>query len=159
MRERWKQFEKVYPFDYVFLDEQLDKFYQSDRQLLNVLSIFAAIAVCIACMGLFGLSMFTTRQRTKEIGIRKVLGASIPGVTALLSKDFIKLVLLAAIVAFPLAWLLMNKWLENFAYRVEISWWVFAVAGIGTLLIALITVSSQAIKAAWTNPVKSLRTE
>lgn len=157
--ERWKQFENVHPFDYVFLDEQLDKFYRSDKQLLNVLSIFAVIAICIACMGLFGLSMFTTRQRTKEIGIRKVLGASVPGVTALLSKDFIKLVFLAAVIAFPVAWLLMNKWLEDFAYRVEISWWVFAIAGIGTLLIALITVSFQAIKAAWANPVKSLRTE
>jgi len=159
IQERWKQFENVYPFDYFFLDEQLDKFYKSDTQLLSVLGIFAVIAICIACMGLFGLSMFTTRQRTKEIGIRKVLGASIPGVTVLLSKDFIKLVLLAAIIAFPIAWLLMNEWLEDFAYRVEITWWMFAVAGIGTLLIALITVSFQAIKAALTNPVKSLRTE
>lgn len=159
IQERWKQFENVYPFDYFFMDEQIEKFYKSDTQLLNVLSIFAVIAISIACMGLFGLSMFTTRQRTKEIGIRKVLGASIPGVTALLSKDFIKLVLLAAIIAFPISWVLMNKWLEDFAYRVEISWWVFAVAGIGTLMIALITVSFQAIKAAWVNPVKSLRTE
>ncbi|HET6769571.1 MAG TPA: ABC transporter permease [Chitinophagaceae bacterium] len=159
IQERWKQFENVYPFDYFFMDEQINDFYKSDTQLLNVLSIFAVFAICIACMGLFGLSMFTTRQRTKEIGIRKVLGASIPGVTALLSKDFIKLVLLAAVIAFPIGWVLMTKWLEDFAYRVEISWWVFAVAGIGTLMIAIITVSFQAIKAAWVNPVKSLRTE
>jgi putative ABC transport system permease protein len=110
-------------------------------------------------MGLFGLSIYTTRQRTKEIGIRKVLGASVVGVTALLSKDFLKLVLLAAIVAFPIGWLLMNMWLEDFAYRVKISWWVFVLAGITALLIALITISFQAIKAAIANPIKSLRTE
>jgi putative ABC transport system permease protein len=159
IQETWKQFENIYPFDYFFLDEQLNNFYKSDNRLLNVLSIFAIIAICIACMGLFGLSIYTTRQRTKEIGIRKVLGASIPGVTALLSKDFIKLVLLAAVIAFPVGWLLMNKWLEDFAYRVEISWWVFVVAGVATLLIAFITVSFQAIRAAVANPVKSLRTE
>ena len=159
IQETWKQFENIYPFDYFFLDEQLNNFYKSDNRLLNVLSIFAVIAICIACMGLFGLSMYTTRQRTKEIGIRKVLGASIPGVAALLSKDFIKLVFLAAIIAFPIAWLLMNKWLEDYAYRVKISWWMFIVAAIAVLLIALITISFQAIKAALTNPVKSLRTE
>jgi putative ABC transport system permease protein len=124
-----------------------------------VLSLFAVIAICIACLGLFGLSMYATRQRTKEIGIRKVLGASVTGVTALLSKDFLQLVFLAILIAFPIAWLLMNKWLEDFAYRITISWWMFVVAGIVTVLIALITVSFQAIKAAVTNPVKSLRTE
>ena len=159
IQNTWKQLEPVHPFDYSFLDEQLDKFYKSDSQLLNVLSIFAAIAICIACMGLFGLSMYTTRQRTKEIGIRKVLGASVSGVTVLLSKDFLKLVFLASIIAFPVAWLLVNKWLQDFAYRVKISWWVFVLAGIIALLIALVTVSFQAIKAAIANPVKSLRTE
>ena len=103
--------------------------------------------------------MYATRQRTKEIGIRKVLGASVTGVTALLSKDFLQLVFLAILIAFPIAWLLMNKWLEDFAYRITISWWMFVVAGIATVLIALITVSFQAIKAALANPVKSLRTE
>ncbi|MEP6514455.1 MAG: FtsX-like permease family protein, partial [Parafilimonas sp.] len=159
IQETWKQFENIYPFDYFFMDEQLNNFYKSDNRLLNVLSIFAVIAICIACMGLFGLSIYTTRQRTKEIGIRKVLGASIAGVAVLLSKDFIKLVFLAAVVAFPVAWVLMNKWLEDFAYRVKINWWMFIVAGIGALLIALITVSFQAIKTAIANPVKSLRTE
>ncbi len=159
IQDTWKQFEAVYPCDYFFLDEQLNKFYKSDKRLLNVLSIFSVIAICIACMGLFGLSMYTTRQRTKEIGIRKVLGSSVAGVIALLSKDFLKLVFLAAIIAFPVAWLLMNKWLEDFAYRVKISWWVFALAGMIALLIALITVSFQAIKTAIANPVKSLRTE
>jgi putative ABC transport system permease protein len=159
IQQTWKQFDNIYPVDYFFLDEQLNNFYKSDNRLLNVLSIFGGIAICIACMGLFGLSMYTARQRTKEIGIRKVLGASIPGVAALLSKDFIKLVFLAAIIAFPIAWWLMNKWLEDFAYRVHISWWVFVVAGIAALLIALITISFQAIRTAIANPVKSLRTE
>ncbi|HMK18506.1 MAG TPA: ABC transporter permease [Chitinophagaceae bacterium] len=159
IQETWKQLETTYPYDYFFLDEQLNKFYKSDIRLLNVLSLFAVIAICIACLGLFGLSMYATRQRTKEIGIRKVLGASVTGVTALLSKDFLQLVFLAILIAFPIAWLLMNKWLEDFAYRITISWWMFVVAGIVTVLIALITVSFQAIKAAVTNPVKSLRTE
>ena len=159
IQKTWKQFETTYPCDYFFLDEQLNKFYKSDKRLLNVLSIFSVIAICIACMGLFGLSIYTTRQRTKEIGIRKVLGASVVGVTALLSKDFLKLVFLASIIAFPIAWLLMNKWLQDFAYRVKISWWVFILAGIIALLIALITISFQSIKAAIANPVKSLRTE
>jgi putative ABC transport system permease protein len=159
IQKTWKQLEPVYPCDYFFLDEQLNKFYKSDKRLLNVLSIFSVIAICIACMGLFGLSMYTTRQRTKEIGIRKVLGASVVGVTALLSKDFLKLVFLASIIAFPIAWLLMNKWLQDFAYRVKISWWVFILAGIIALLIALITISFQSIRAAIANPIKSLRTE
>ena len=124
-----------------------------------MISLFAVIAICIACLGLFGLSMYATRQRIKEIGIRKVLGASVTGVTALLSKDFLQLVFLAVLIAFPIAWLLMNKWLEDFAYRITISWWMFVIAGIATVLIALITVSFQAIKAAVANPVKSLRTE
>jgi putative ABC transport system permease protein len=159
IQETWKQLETTYPYDYFFLDEQLNKFYKSDIRLLNVISLFAIIAICIACMGLFGLSMYTTQQRRKEIGIRKVLGASVTGVTALLSKDFLQLVFLAVLIAFPIAWLLMNKWLEDFAYRITISWWMFVVAGIATVLIALITVSFQAIKAAISNPVKSLRTE
>ena len=158
-QQKWKQFEKVYPFDYFFLDERLNKFYVSDRQLLNVLTLFSVIAICIACMGLFGLSIYSTRQRAKEIGIRKVLGASITGITILFSKDFIIMILMAAVIAFPVAWLLINKWLEDFAYRVEISWWMFAIAGIAVLLIALVTVSFQAIRAAIANPVKSLRTE
>jgi putative ABC transport system permease protein len=159
IQQTWKQLETTYPYDYFFLDEQLNKFYKSDKKLLNVLSIFAVIAICIACMGLFGLSMYTTQQRKKEIGIRKVLGASVTGVTALLSKDFLKLVFLAVIIAFPIAWLLMNKWLEDFAYRIAINWWMFIIAGIATVMIALITISFQAIKAALANPVKSLRTE
>ena len=113
----------------------------------------------MACLGLFGLSAFSAEQRTREIGIRKVLGASVTNVAALLSKDFIKLVLIAIVIASPLAWYAMNKWLEGFAYKITISWWMFLIAGLVAVLIALVTVSFQAIKAAVANPVKSLRTE
>lgn len=117
------------------------------------------LAIVIACLGLFGLATFLAEQRTKEIGIRKVLGATVNNVLTLLSKDFLKLVLIAFVVAAPVAWWGMNKWLQDFTYRTDISWWVFALAGVAALLIALITVSFQAIKAALANPVKSLRTE
>jgi putative ABC transport system permease protein len=116
-------------------------------------------AIFIACLGLFGLVTYAAEQRTKEIGIRKVLGAKVGGIVTMLSKDFARLVLIAALVAFPVAWWAMNKWLQSFAYRITISWWVFVVAGITAIAIALITVSFQSIKAAIANPVKSLRTE
>jgi len=159
MQKTWKQFTNEYPFDYFFLDEQLNHFYSSDERLLYVLNIFAALAIFIACIGLFGLSIYTARQRTKEIGIRKVLGASVTQLTMLLSEEFILLVIIAIIIATPLAWLLTNKWLEDFAYRINISGWIFFIAGMIAILIALATVSVQAIKAAIANPVKSLRTE
>ena len=159
MQKTWKQFTNEYPFDYFFLDEQLNHFYSSDERLLYVLNIFAALAIFIACIGLFGLSIYTARQRTKEIGIRKVLGASVTQLTMLLSEEFILLVVIAIIIATPLAWLLTNKWLEDFAYRINISGWIFFIAGMIAILIALATVSVQAIKAAIANPVKSLRTE
>ena len=117
------------------------------------------ITIFISCMGLFGLAMFMAQTRTKEIGIRKVLGASVPEITVMLSSDFAKLVVLSILIASPIAWYLMNRWLQDFAYRTDISWWVFCIAGITALVIALVTVSSQAIKAAIVNPVKSLRTE
>jgi putative ABC transport system permease protein len=159
MRSQWKQFSAEYPFDYFFLDEQLNRFYQSDSRLLHVLNIFAGLAIFIACIGLFGLSIYTAKQRTKEIGIRKVLGASVSQVALLLSKDFIILVAVAILVASPVAWWAANKWLQDFAYRIHISGWIFLIAGISAILIALLTVSFQAIKAAVANPVKSLRTE
>jgi len=159
MQKTWKQFTNEYPFDYFFLDEQLNHFYSSDERLLYVLNIFAALAIFIACIGLFGLSIYTARQRTKEMGIRKVLGASVTQLTMLLSEEFILLVVIAIIIATPLAWLLTNKWLEDFAYRINISGWIFFIAGMIAILIALATVSVQAIKAAIANPVKSLRTE
>ena len=122
-------------------------------------AIFAGFAIFIACLGLLGLSLFATAQRTKEIGVRKVLGASVINIVALLSKDFIKLVVIAFVIASPVAWFIMHNWLRDFAYRIEISWWIFLGAGLLAVLIALGTISFQAVKAAIANPVKSLRTE
>ncbi|RFN60287.1 ABC transporter permease [Marixanthomonas ophiurae] len=146
-------------FDYQFLDTHVASLYTSEEKTAETATAFSLLAIFIACLGLFGLAAFTAEARTKEIGIRKVLGASISGVTGLLTKDFLKLVLIAFVIAAPVAYWLMNKWLLDFAYRTEINWWVFAVAGILAVCIALITVSFQAIKAAIANPVKSLRTE
>lgn len=155
----WDQNVKARPFRYHFLDETYAKLYQSEMNFKKIFFYITFIAIFIACLGLYGLSSFITEQRTKEIGIRKVLGASISGIVGMLSKDFVKLVMVAAIIAFPLAWFAMNKWLQDFVYRVSIGWWVFVAAAFIALLIALITISSQAIKAAIANPVKSLRTE
>ncbi|HTB25997.1 MAG TPA: ABC transporter permease [Puia sp.] len=147
------------PFEYTFLDEQVQKQYESDISMSRIINAFTLIAICISCLGLFGLAAFSAEQRNKEIGIRKVLGASVSGIVELLSKDFLKLVLIAFLIAIPIAWWAMNKWLQGFAFRTQISWWMFAIAGFATVLIALFTVSSQAIKAALSNPVKSLRSE
>jgi putative ABC transport system permease protein len=133
--------------------------YKSDIKTSRLILIFSLIAVIICALGLFGLAAFTAEQRTKEIGIRKVLGASVQQITSLLSKDFIVLVTIAIVIASPLAWWAMNKWLQDFAYRINIGWWIFVMAGGIAILIALITVSFQSIKAAVANPVKSLRTE
>jgi putative ABC transport system permease protein len=133
--------------------------YDSELRLGKLLNIFATVAILLAVLGLFGLSAYAIQQRVKEIGIRKILGASVPNLVTLLSKDFLKLVAIASVIAFPIAWLVMNKWLEDFAYRVNIPWWIFLFAGLITVIIALLTVSFQAIKAAFVNPVKNLRTE
>jgi putative ABC transport system permease protein len=146
-------------FDFYFLDDYFNRQYKDDRLFSKVFAIFAGFAIFVACLGLFGLAMFSTVQRTKEIGVRKVLGASVPNILVLISKDFIKLVLIASIIAFPLAWWSMTKWLEDFSFRIGIAWWVFAAAAVLALAIALITVSAQALKAAMSSPVKSLRTE
>jgi putative ABC transport system permease protein len=146
-------------FEYHFLDEQLAIFYQEDLRRQKILIWAAIAAIFIACMGLFGLATYSAELRVKEIGVRKVLGASVTGITTLLSKDFIKLVLVSIVVASPVAWLLMNRWLQEFAYRITIGWWVFVVSGFAAVFIALSTVSFQAIRAAIANPVKSLRTE
>ncbi|MES1218363.1 MAG: ABC transporter permease [Bacteroidota bacterium] len=159
IQKEWKQLNNEYPFDYFFMDEQMNHFYKSDLRMMYILNIFAILAIVIACMGLFGLSIYTAQLRTKEIGIRKVLGASVSGITILLSKDFLKLVLIASLISFPLAWWAMNSWLQDFAYRITISGWVFIIAALTAVFIAIITVSFQAIKAAMANPVKSLRTE
>ncbi|GAB4047278.1 ABC transporter permease [Spirosoma litoris] len=145
--------------DYFFLDEFYGHQYQSDKQYGLLFSIFSALAIFIACLGLFGLATFSAEQRTKEIGVRKVLGASVASIVALLSKDFLKLVIVAIVLASPLAWWAMTKWLSDFAYKIDIEWWVFALAGLLAVGIALLTVSFQSIKAALMNPVKSLRSE
>ena len=148
-----------YPFDYIFVDDEFDKLFKSEVLIGKLSRIFALLAIVITCLGLFGLAAYTAERRTKEIGVRKVLGASVTGIAGLLSKEFLKLVILSSLISFPLAWLLMYNWLQNFAYRVQINWWVFIVAAVLAIFIALFTISFQAIKAALSNPVKSLRTE
>jgi ABC-type antimicrobial peptide transport system permease subunit len=154
-----KELNPQYPFTYNFLDEDLANLYQAEKRIGSLFNVFAALAIFISCLGLYGLSAFVAERRTKEMSVRKVLGASTVGLVRLLSKDFLKLVLLAFLIATPLAWYLMNRWLEGFAYHIDLSWWTFALAGMLALLIALFTVSYQAIKAAIANPVKSLRNE
>jgi putative ABC transport system permease protein len=147
------------PFKYSFMDADFSKTYQAEQKMGGLSITFSILAILIACLGLFGLITYAAEQRTKEIGIRKVLGASVSNVWAMLSKDFLKLVLIAALISFPLSWWAMNKWLQEFAFRIHVSWWIFLVAGVIAILIALITVSFKAIKAAMANPVESLRSE
>ncbi|MBE7170630.1 MAG: ABC transporter permease [Williamsia sp.] len=155
----WHRLNKNEPFEWSFLDEDFQKNYEAGNRLASIVSYFTIIAILISCMGLFGLSLFSTEQRTKEIGIRKVLGATAVNIVALLSKDFVKLVLIAIVIALPLAWMAMQKWLQDFAYRIPIDWVILTVTAGIALAIALITVSFQALRAAFSNPVKSLRTE
>ncbi len=155
----WKQYNPGFDFEYTFLDDDYANLYKSDQRTGTLFNIFSAIAILISCLGLFGLATYTAQIMTKEIGIRKVLGASVSSIVTLVSKDFFMLILLAIIIASPLAYFAAQKWLENFAYRINISWWMFALAGSLAIVIALITISFQAIKAAVANPVKSLRTE
>ncbi|GAB3641520.1 ABC transporter permease [Spirosoma arcticum] len=154
-----RQMNPKFPFQYSFVDADYEKLYRSETVIGTLASVFACLAIFIACLGLFGLAAFTAEQRTKEIGVRKVLGASVAGIVTLLSRDFLKLVLIAIVVATPMAWYAMNQWLQNFEYKVAIDWWVFAGAGLLAVGIALLTVSLQSVKAALTNPVKSLRSE
>lgn len=155
----WHKLNPNEPFEYSFLDEDFQKNYEAENRLSAIVSYFTIIAILISCLGLFGLATFSAEQRTKEIGVRKVLGASVTGIIALLSKDFLKLVTISILIASPIAWWAMHKWLQDFAYRTNISWSVFVVTTVVALLIALITISFQAIRAAIANPVKSLRTE
>ena len=155
----WNQIYPNDPFDHFFLDEHFNDQYESEQRLGRISIIFAAFAIFIACLGLFGLASYIITTRTKEIGIRKVLGASVSGIVALLSKDFLKLVLLSFVVATPIVWFLMQKWLQGFAYHIEIKWWIFALAGLTITSIALLTVSAQSIKAALSDPIESLRNE
>ena len=146
-------------FEYHFLDKQWELFYREDKIRETIFMIAALLTIAIACLGLFGLATYAAEQRIKEIGIRKVLGASVTSIISLLSKDFLKLVVVAAVLAFPVAWWAMHSWLQEFAFHIDIGWWIFFVAGSLAILIALITISFQAIRAATANPVKSLRSE
>jgi putative ABC transport system permease protein len=166
MQQTLKQMEKIllkidpqHLFEYNFLDKQWEIFYREDKKRQTIFISIALITIFIACLGLFGLATYAAEQRTKEIGIRKVLGATVSNIVSMLSKDFLKLVFIASIIAFPVSWLAMHNWLRDFAYRINISWWVFVIAAFVAFLIAFFTISFQAIKAALTNPVKSLRTE
>jgi len=158
-QSKWKAMAPGMPFSHQFLDESFDRMYRDEQRVGRIALIFSILTIFIACLGLFGLAAFIAEQRTKEIGIRKVLGASVSNIVGMLSKDFLKLVLIAAVVAVPIAWWSINKWLEDFAYRVSVGWWIFVVAGFAAIVIALSTISFQAIKAALTNPVKNLRNE
>jgi putative ABC transport system permease protein len=159
IKQLYGKYDKQAPFRYSFMDDAFNNQYAAEQRLSWLFNIFIILTILIACMGLFGLASFAIEQRIKEIGIRKVLGASIMGIIRLLSKDFIKLILIAIVIAIPVGWYAMNKWLQDFAYKINISWWIFAVAGAMVLVIGLLTVSIQATKAAVTNPVKNLRTE
>ncbi|MEO6818318.1 MAG: ABC transporter permease [Ginsengibacter sp.] len=159
VENQYKKYASAYPFEYSFLDQQFDKLYKKDIRQQNILTVFAGLAIFIACLGLFGLASFTATKRFKEIGVRKVLGSSVKGIVFLLSKDLLKPVLIATCISIPLGYWAMNKWLQNFAYKTTLSWWIFVLAAFITILIALITVSFKAVKAAIANPVDSLRAE
>ena len=155
----FKQYNPQYPFNYKFVDEEYAKKFEDTQRTATLAALFAGLTIIISCLGLFGLAAYMAENRIKEIGVRKVLGASVMGITTLLSKDFLKLVIISFVIASPITWYAMHQWLSGYTYRVGIDWWVFAGAGIIAVLISLLTVSYQAIKAAIANPVKSLRSE
>jgi putative ABC transport system permease protein len=157
--KKWKDFAPGIPFEYSFLDKNYEALYRSEQRMSNVFAVFTSLSILVACLGLFGLSVYTAERRIREIGIRKILGASTQNLVQLLSRDFLKLVLVSAVIAFPLAWWAMNKWLEDFAYRTSIGAGIFVAAGVLAAGIALFTVSFQAIRAATTSPAKSLKND
>ncbi|WP_257666745.1 ABC transporter permease [Parapedobacter tibetensis] len=159
VNKQWQQYNSEFEFEYQFMDESFDKLYKSDIQAGKLFNVFAGIAILISCLGLFGLVTFTAETKVKEIGIRKTLGASVANIIVLISKDFLKLVGISFVVAFPLAWWMMSRWLENYVYRTAIEWWVFAIAGLAAFAIAAITVCGKSLKAAQENPIKAIRTE
>jgi putative ABC transport system permease protein len=159
LKEKWKELFPRRSFDYFFLDDFFDSQYRAEEKLGYSVLCFSLLAIFIGCLGLFGLASFTAEQRTKEIGIRKVLGASVSRIVGHLSKEFMLLVVMANIIAWPVAWFAMSKWLQNFTYRIDMGWWIFILSGALALFIALLTVSYQAIKAAHANPVDALRYE
>ena len=157
-----KIWNKTYPdfvFEYKFLDDKIESFYKQENQLTHLYKIFAFIAIFLSCLGLYGLASFMAVQRIKEVGIRKVLGATVSNIIYLFSKEFILLISIAFVIAAPVAWYFMHQWLQNYPFRIELSWWIFLTGGLISVIIALITVSFKAIKAAIANPVKSLRSE
>ena len=155
----WKTLYPNNKFEYTFFDQTIAEFYDKEQKTAQLMNTAMGIAIFISCMGLFGLATFTAQQRIKEIGIRKVLGASAASIVSMLSKDFLILIIISLVIASPIAYYLMHKWLQDFAYRIDINLWVFLISGLAAILIAFATVSFQAIKAALTNPVKSLRSE
>jgi putative ABC transport system permease protein len=159
LKTSWNKIAGDQEFEYRFLDESLNAMYLKENRFGTVVRYASVLSIFIASMGLFGLATLVVTRRTKEIGIRKVLGADVKGLVGLLSKDFVALIIIASVIAFPIAWWALNKWLQDFAYRISIQWWVFVAGATAALFIALVTVSIQAIKAALANPVKSLRTE
>jgi putative ABC transport system permease protein len=159
MQASWNRIVTDLPFKYRFLDESIDNFYKAERKWSNIIGWAGGISIFLACLGLFGLAALAAINRTKEIGIRKVLGATVPSIVKLLSKDFLKLVIVALLIASPVAWYFMDKWLGDFAYRVPIMWWIFILAGGLAVMIAFLTIALQAVKAGIAKPVKSLRTE
>ena len=159
LNDTWRNYVPHRPFQYHFLNDNYNMLYHDERQTARIFNTFSMLAILLACLGLFALAGFITIQRAKEIGIRKVLGAEVIQIVVLISKDFIKLVAIGALIAFPVAWISMNGWLSGFAYRINVGWWVFLIAGLATTIIALLTICFQAVRAANMNPVKSLKTE
>jgi putative ABC transport system permease protein len=159
MESAWKGIVPELAFNYSFLDEKFDSFYQAEQRWSSIVGWAGGISIFLACLGLFGLAALAAVNRTKEIGIRKVMGATVMNIVGLLSRDFLKLVIIALVIASPIAWYFMSRWLQDYAYRINIGWWVFAITGIFALTIALFTIGVQAIRTAIANPVKSLRTE
>jgi len=159
LNDTWRRYVPHRPFQFHFLDDNYNTLYHNEQQTAKIFSTFSTLAIFLACLGLFALAGYITVQRAKEIGIRKVLGAEVMQIVMLISKDFVKLVTIASLIAFPVAWLSMNSWLQGFAYRVNIGWWVFLAAGLATTIIALLTIGFQAVRAANMNPIKSLKAE
>jgi putative ABC transport system permease protein len=159
IKSEWENINPGYPFEYQFLDEVIQQNYIEDKRQANIILLFSILAIAVTCLGLIATSVFLTKQRTKEIGIRKINGAKVTEVMVMLNKDFVKWMVIAFVLAVPVAYYSMNKWLENFAYKTELSWWIFTLAGIITFGIALLTVSWQSWRAATSNPVDALRFE
>ena len=159
IEETWKKYSPYHPFEYFFIDERIDEMYRSEKKMGQIFNYFMIITIFVACLGLFGLALFTAERKKKEIGIRKVLGAKISNIIILLTKEFLFLVVLANMISWPIAYFFMNKWLQSFAYRMSLEIWIFILSGLSALAVAFLTISFQTLKAATANPVDSLRYE